>query len=163
VYPGICLVEATTVSEGRGTTRPFHLVGAPWISAEALVSSLSARELPGARFRTARFRPAFGKHRGEVCNGIEIHVSDHRRLEPVALGVHLLQALCGLDPELFSWRTEPYEFVSVVPAIDLLTGSAAARTVIESGEPLDDLFDGWRRYVAEFESTLDGVLLYHDP
>ncbi len=162
LYPGICLVEATTISEGRGTTRPFHLVGAPWIDAEALVSRLAARRIPGVGFRAARFRPMFGKHQETVCSGVEIHVTDRAQLQPVALGVHLLQAIHDLDPAAFSWRREPYEFVSDVPAIDLLTGSTAARTLIEHGDPPNDLFDLWHRYVEEFESTLDGILLYHD-
>lgn len=162
VYPGMCLVEATDVSEGRGTTRPFHLVGAPWIDGERLASRLVDRRVDGVGFRAARFRPMFGKHRGVVCGGVEIHVMDRLRLRPVALGVDLLQAIHDLDPDAFSWRREPYEFVSDVPAIDLLTGSAAVRALIESGESLDDLVDRWMRYVDEFETTLDGILLYHD-
>ena len=162
VYPGTCLVEATTISEGRGTTRPFHLVGAPWIDAEELASRLAARRIEGVGFRAARFRPMFGKHREAVCSGVEIHATDRARLRPVELGVHLLQAIHDLDPDAFSWRREPYEFVSDVPAIDLLTGSPAARRLIESGDPPNDLFDQWQRYVEEFESTLEGILLYHD-
>ena len=104
----------------------------------------------------------FGKHRGAVCAGVETHVTDRSQLRPVALGLHLLQAIHGLDPEAFSWRPEPYEFVSGVPAIDLLTGAPAARALIESGEPLDGLVSDWRQYVDEFEGTLDGILLYHD-
>jgi uncharacterized protein YbbC (DUF1343 family) len=163
VYPGTCLVEATTISEGRGTTRPFHLVGAPWLDPDRLVAALAGRELRGCGFRSARFRPMFGKHRGEVCAGVEIHVTDRRQLEPVELGMHLLQTIRSLHPDRFEWRAEPYEFVSTVPAIDLLTGSAASRALIESGDPPDDLFAGWRRYVAEFEATLEGILLYHEP
>ncbi len=162
IYPGVCLVEATEISEGRGTTRPFHLVGAPFIDADDLVSRLARRRIPGVGFRAARFRPMFGKHQGAACTGVEIHVTDRSQLRPVALGVHLLQAIRGLDPEAFSWRPEPYEFVSEVPAIDLLTGSPSARALIESGEPLEGLFNTWQRYVDEFEGTLDGILLYHD-
>lgn len=162
LYPGLCLVEATQLSEGRGTTRPFHLVGAPWIDDRLLVSRLRALELPGVGFRGARFRPMFGKHAGEVCAGVEIHVTDRRRLRPVELGLHLLQQIHDLHPDDFEWRSEPYEFVSDVPAIDLLTGSAEARTVIESGESLQPLFEKWDSYVLDFEKNLEGILLYHE-
>jgi uncharacterized protein YbbC (DUF1343 family) len=162
IYPGLCLVEATTLSEGRGTTRPFHLVGAPWVDAEATVARLRESGLPGVDFRAARFRPGFGKHAGKVCSGVEIHVTDRRSLEPVALGLHLLEIVHDLHPDDFEWRAEPYEFVADVPALDLLTGSPEARHRIESGEPFDDLLETWRGWVAGWESTLDGILLHHE-
>jgi len=161
IYPGCCLVEATNLSEGRGTTRPFHLVGAPWADAEAATAELRTLDLPGVAFRTARFRPQFGKHAGRICSGVEIHVSDRRLLEPVALGLHLLRVFRDLNPEDFRWRAEPYEFVSEVPALDLLTGSPAARRCIENCAPFGPLFEEWRDWVATFESTLEGILLYH--
>lgn len=162
IYPGACLVEATTLSEGRGTTRPFHLVGAPGLDAESLVARLRETPPAGSAFRPATFRPAFGKHAGELCRGVEIHVVDRSVLQPLSLGVLLLAAVRATDPERFAWRAEPYEFVAEVPAIDLLTGSPAARAVIDGRAPLHELLDGWRRSVAEFEATLEGVLLYHD-
>ena len=162
LYPGLCLVEATTMSEGRGTTRPFHLVGAPWIDAEALIRRLRALSLPGAAFRAASFRPAFSKHAGELCAGVELYVSDRRAIRPVALGIHLLQAIHDLHPEEFGWRSDPYEFIADVPAIDLLTGSATARELIESGLSVDDAVEQWNRYVEDFESSLEGILLYHE-
>jgi uncharacterized protein YbbC (DUF1343 family) len=162
IYPGLCLIEATTLSEGRGTTRPFHLVGAPWIDAEATAAALRDRAIAGVGFRSTRFRPAFGKHAGEICSGVEIHLIDRDRLEPVALGLHLLQSIRELHPDDFGWRAEPYEFVADVPAIDLLTGSPDARRVIESGEPVVELLATWRRWVDEWEADLEGVLLYHD-
>ena len=162
LYPGLCLVEATTLSEGRGTTRPFHLVGAPWLDAESLVSRFRARDLPGISFRSARFRPQFGKHGGDICAGVELFVTDRENLEPVALGLHILKSIHDLHPEDFAWRSDPYEFVSEVPALDLLTGSAAARECIENGLEFDPLLESWRKMVTDFESRLDGVLLYHD-
>ncbi len=162
IYPGLCLAEATTLSEGRGTTRPFHLVGAPWIDGHELVRRLRARFLPGVGFRISRFRPMFGKHSGVVCEGAEIHVMDRDELRPVALGLEVLKTIHDLDPQAFAWRSEPYEFVSNIPALDLLTGSPAARMAIDSGEPLEALFESWRPYVSAFEESLEGVLLYHD-
>ncbi len=162
LYPGLCLVEATTLSEGRGTTRPFHLVGAPFVDPAALAARLRAAGLAGLAFRPARFRPMFGKHAAEECGGVELHVTDRDALRPLAAGVALLAALHELWPENFAWRPEPYEFVSAVPAIDLLTGSAAARAVIEGRASLDELLRAWEQEVAEFEAGLDGVLLYHE-
>jgi uncharacterized protein YbbC (DUF1343 family) len=163
IYPGLCLVEATTLSEGRGTTRPFHLVGAPWADAGATVAALRTRGLPGIAFRATRFRPQFGKHAGRVCDGVEIHVTDRLALEPVALGLELVRAFHDLHPDAFAWRAEPYEFVSDVPALDLITGSPEARGCIEAGTTFNDLFDRWRESVTGFEATLDGILLYHEP
>jgi uncharacterized protein YbbC (DUF1343 family) len=162
LYPGLCLVEATTLSEGRGTTRPFHLVGAPWVDAERLVSRLRDVGLAGIAFRPACFRPEFGKHGDEVCNGVELHPTDRDAFEPVALGLHILKNIHDLHPKDFAWRSDPYEFVSDVPALDLLTGSPAARKRIEAGEPLEPLIEAWRGAVGEFEHHLDGILLYHE-
>ncbi len=162
IYPGLCLVEATTLSEGRGTTSPFHLVGAPWIDGLELVRRLRAHSIPGAAFRASRFRPMFGKHGGAVCEGVEIHVTDRDELRPVALGLEILKTIHDLDPVAFGWRPDPYEFVSDIPALDLLTGSPAARVAIESGGPLEELFESWRPYVSTFEASLDGILLYHE-
>jgi uncharacterized protein YbbC (DUF1343 family) len=161
LYPGLCLIEATTLSEGRGTTRPFHLVGAPWIAAERLVEDLRRLNLPGIAFRPTRFRPEFGKHAGSVCSGIELHVTDRRLLEPLALGVHILKTIRDLHPEDFQWRPEPYEFVGDVPAIDLLTGSEDARLSIEGQKSLDNTLEGWAASTADFAGGLGGVLLYH--
>jgi len=162
VYPGLCLVEATTLSEGRGTTRPFQLIGAPWIDAENLVAHLRDLNLSGIAFRPSRFRPEFGKHRGEICSGVELHVTDRLALESVALGLHLLKTIHDLHPDDFTWRPDPYEFVGDVPALDILTGSPTARKRIEAGDPLEPVIEAWRDEVEEFESHLDGILLYHE-
>jgi uncharacterized protein YbbC (DUF1343 family) len=162
LYPGLCLVEATTVSEGRGTTRPFHLIGAPWIDGELLTSRLRDLDLDGIGVRAARFRPEFGKHGGEVCEGVELHLTERRSFEPVAFGLHLLKTIHDLHPKDFSWRPDPYEFVADVPALDILTGSSLAREAIEDGRELKPLLESWERSVADFESRLDGILLYHE-
>jgi uncharacterized protein YbbC (DUF1343 family) len=162
LYPGLCLVEATTLSEGRGTTRPFLQVGAPWVDAEAVTLQLRAIGLPGVAVRAARFRPQFGKHAGEVCAGVEFHLTDRDAVEPLALGLHLLKTVHDLHHEYFAWRSETYEFVADVPALDLLTGSEKARCCIEGGAPLAPLFEAWRETVADFESDLEGVMLYHE-
>ncbi len=160
VYPGACLVEATNLSEGRGTTRPFQLIGAPWLDGEALADRLNGLALPGARFRATRFRPEFSKHAGKVCSAVEWHVVDRLALEPVRTGVVLLAEVRRLHPERFAWRSQPYEFVADVPAVDLLTGSAAARTAIEAGGDLGPLFAAWRDHCSTFASGRREHLLY---
>jgi uncharacterized protein YbbC (DUF1343 family) len=116
--------------------------------------------MPGVGLRRFRFRPAFGKHAGAVCSGLGLHVLDRTALEPVALGVRLLHVVRRVHPEQFEWRPEPYEFVSDVPAIDLLTGSAAARELIERGDDLEPLLEEWAEHARAFEADLDGLLLY---
>jgi len=160
VYPGACLVEATNLSEGRGTTRPFQLVGAPWLDSDAVAARLDGMELPGARFRPTRFRPEFGKHAGAVCSGVEWHVTDRRAMRPLEIGIRLLAAVRALHAGEFAWRREAYEFVSGVPAIDLLTGSSAAREVIEGRGPEAPMLDGWRAYCEAFRASRAEFLLY---
>jgi uncharacterized protein YbbC (DUF1343 family) len=158
LYPGLCLVEATGLSEGRGTTRPFKLVGAPGLDAVGLAAAL--RELPGVAARPAWFRPERGKHAGAVCAGVELVVTDRRTLRPVELGLRLLEAARRLSPEVFSWRAEAYEFVREIPAVDLLTGDDRARRCLESGGSLDELLASWKAEVDRFDGELSGRLLY---
>ena len=160
IYPGACLVEATSLSEGRGTTRPFELVGAPWLDGEALARTLDDLRLPGVAFRATRFRPEFGKHAGAVCGGVQWHVTDRRSMRPLETGVHLLAAVRRLHPDRFAWRADAYEFVADVPAIDLLTGSAAALAVIERRDDRDELFHAWRAHCTAFAEARTGFLLY---
>jgi len=160
VYAGACLVEATNLSEGRGTTRPFQLIGAPWVSGERLASRLNGFGLPGAGFRAMQFRPAFGKHAGEVCGGVEWHVTDRGVMRPVEIGVRLLAEVCDLYPAEFAWRDEAYEFVADVAAIDMLTGSSQARTVIEGRGAADELLASWTAYCARFRGEREAFLLY---
>lgn len=160
VYPGACLVEGTNLSEGRGTTRPFQLIGAPWLDAEALAKRLNARSLPGSTFRPTRFRPAFGKYAGETCGGVEWQVLERDSLRPLETGVRLLIEVRALHAGEFAWRSQAYEFVSDVPAIDLLTGSGRARNVIEGRADVDELFAEWAAYCEDFHRDRAGYLLY---
>ncbi len=159
IYPGACLVEATNLSEGRGTTRPFQLIGAPWLDGEALAARLNRLDRPGARFRAARFRPEFGKHAGSVCSGVEWHVTDRVALRPLEVGVHLLAAVRAQHPAEFAWRREAYEFVAGVPAIDLLTGSSWAREAIEGRRRLAEVLAVWRAECEGFAVRRGAYLL----
>jgi uncharacterized protein YbbC (DUF1343 family) len=133
VYPGTCLLEGTNLSEGRGTTRPFELVGAPWLDGARLARDLAAERMPGVAFRPASFVPTWDKHAGQRCHGVELLVTDPPRFRPFRAGLAVVVHARRQDPGRFAWRTEPYEFVSEVPAFDLLCGSAREREAIEAG------------------------------
>ena len=139
VYPGMCLLEGANLSEGRGTTRPFELFGAPFIDGSRLARELRRHDLPGVVFRPCVIEPAFHKFRGQRCGALQLHVSDRNSFEPYRTGLAVLVAVQKLWPESFAWRTEPYEFRADVPAIDLLTGRAAVRQAIDGGAALEDV------------------------
>lgn len=150
VYPGLCLLEGTTVSEGRGTTSPFLTFGAPGVDPVAVVDALRGRDCPGVDFVPVRFRPAFGKHAHAECGGVYLRVFDATALRAVPLGLYVLHALKTTAPEAFDWRTEAYEFVTDVPAIDLLWGSAALRETLDAGGDVTDLVARSARDAAAF-------------
>ncbi|HET9551977.1 MAG TPA: DUF1343 domain-containing protein [Anaeromyxobacteraceae bacterium] len=143
VYPGMCLLEGTNLSEGRGTTRPFELFGAPWLDAHRLAADLAAERLPGVAFRPASFVPTWDKHAGVRCHGVELHVLDPEAFRPFRTGVAAVLHARAQAPGRFAWRTEPYEFVADVPAFDLLCGSAREREAIEAGASLREIARAW--------------------
>ncbi|HVZ71696.1 MAG TPA: DUF1343 domain-containing protein [Polyangia bacterium] len=150
VYPGQCLVEGTNLSEGRGTTRPFELVGAAYLDGHRLATRLASFNLPGVTFRPLSFRPMFHKFAGRSCGGVQFHVIDRARFRPYRAGLALLSAARAEAPAEFRWRTETYEFVSDPPAIDLLTGDGHARRAIDAGASLDEIAAGFSAFEAEF-------------
>jgi len=160
VYPGLCLLEGTNLSEGRGTTRPFELFGAPWLDGQKLADALEAEQLPGVRFRPCAFNPTWDKHRGKRCQGAQIHITDKRALEAVRLGVACIVHARAQDPAKFAWRTEKYEFVETIPAIDLLAGSEAFRRGVEAGKSVTQLCDAWDAECDAFVRTRSTYLLY---
>jgi len=160
VYPGMCLVEGTELSEGRGTTRPFEIAGAPFVDGQALADALAAEQLPGVRFRPLVFRPAFHKHGGVPCGGVQLHVTDRGAFRPYLTGVAFLRAVHALWPDELAWRERPYEFVSEKPAIDLLTGSEQVRLGIERGATLGELHATWASAERAFASSRDNWLIY---
>jgi uncharacterized protein YbbC (DUF1343 family) len=139
VYPGMCLLEGTNLSEGRGTTRPFELVGAPFIDARKLVDELERYDLPGVIFRPCVIEPAFHKFARQRCGAVQLHVTDRRAFQAYPTGIAVLIAVRSRWPDAFAWRTEPYEFRDDVPAIDLLTGTAKVRKAIDRGADLDSV------------------------
>lgn len=132
-YPGTCLIEGTNLSEGRGTTRPFEWIGAPFIDSKQWITALHALALPGVRFIPWSFEPMFQKWKGQTCHGVQIVITDPEIFLPYRTGLALIHTVHQLYPNDFKWRTEPYEFVSDRPAIDLLTGSSEFRKSVEVG------------------------------
>ncbi len=160
VYPGQCLIEGTNLSEGRGTTRPFELCGAPWLDAAKLARRMNDEKLPGVRFRAAWFRPTFQKHAGQDCGGVQLHVTDRTAFQSVRTSVALLAAMREMSGDKFAWRTEPYEFVKDPIAIDLLFGSARERTALEGGKPWRELTADWPKEEEAFRHRRHMTLLY---
>ncbi|MGH9379334.1 MAG: exo-beta-N-acetylmuramidase NamZ family protein [Thermoanaerobaculia bacterium] len=160
VFPGACLLEATELSEGRGTTRPFELLGAPGLDPTPLCARLRDLELPGVRVMPAYFRPQYWKHAGALCSGIQVVVTEPESFSPYRFGLELLAAVRALAPEVFSWRQEPYEFVSDRPAIDLLTGDSVFRQALDAGADWHGWVETWAPEEAAFRDERQSILLY---
>ena len=160
VYPGTVLFEGTNVSEGRGTTKPFELLGAPWVDAERFADGMNGLGLPGVRFRPAVIEPTFHKHAHTSCGGCQIHVLDRRTFQPVETGVALLAAFRAADPDRFCWRDPPYEYEHTLLPIDILAGSAELREQIEQGVAARDIARAWEEPVCAFSRVRERYLLY---
>jgi uncharacterized protein YbbC (DUF1343 family) len=164
VYPGQCLLEGTNLSEGRGLTRPFEIVGAPFLDGDRWARDLAAMDLPGVRMRPLSFRPTFHKWSGESCGGIQLHVTDRSTFKPYRTGLAVLLAARAQSPDGLRWRTEPYEFVRHPIAIDLLNGTDTVRLAIDAGgnpqETLAEIVAGFTPFEREFSDRRRSVLLY---
>ena len=161
VYPGTVLLEGTNVSEGRGTTRPFELVGAPWVvESERFADAMNRLELPGVFFRPVMFEPTFQKHAHERCGGCQIHVLDRERFRSVETGVALLAAFRAADPSRFRWRDPPYEYEHTRLPIDILAGSSQLREQIERGLTARVIAASWEDGVRDFVAIRAKYLLY---
>jgi uncharacterized protein YbbC (DUF1343 family) len=181
VYPGGCLLEGTNLSEGRGTTRPFEIVGAPFLDGWRLAESLAGLDLPGVMFRPIQFEPTFNKHGGKLCEGVFVHVVDRTRFRPVLTYIAILQesirqtglhsvsaepqdrfvassAECDLPG--FSWKQPPYEYEYERMPIDILAGNAWLRRTIEDLTPLGEIGDRMKAEVAAFSSVGEEARLY---
>lgn len=160
VYPGMCLLEGTNLSEGRGTTRPFELFGAPWLDGHRLAEGLAREQLPGVAFRPASFVPTWDKHAGVRCHGVELFVREPARFSPFRTGLAAVVHARAQDPGRFAWRTEPYEFVRDVPAFDLLCGSRREREAIEAGATVPELGSGFLQEERSFTGRRAAYLSY---
>ena len=161
VYPGMCLIEGTLLSEGRGTTIPFEQIGAPYINAETLAKSLNEENLPGLFFRPQYFKPQFQKWNGEICGGVQLHITDRNKIKSLSTSITMLSTIKKLYPNDFAWRTEAYEFVSDRLAIDLLYGSPSLREEIESSTlSLNNLESIWEEDAKVFSPQRKACLIY---
>jgi uncharacterized protein YbbC (DUF1343 family) len=160
LYPGLCLIEGTNLSEGRGTTRPFEYVGFPGIDPEQIARRLRAAEVPGVHFLPVTFRPTFQKHAGQLCGGVFLVIEDFDTFRPVRTGLAVVCAFRELLGEQFCWRTETYEFVSHIPAIDLLFGSDRERRAIEAGRSWQEIAQAWEPEEDEFRQRRKAALIY---
>lgn len=160
VYPGMVLVEGTNLSEGRGTTRPFELVGAPFLDGHELAEVLVSAELPGVRFRACHFEPTFQKHARAVCGGAQLHVTDTEAFQPVRTAVALFRACRDLAPDDFAWRSPPYEYEETLMPIDILWGHDGLRRGVDAGASVEEILAGTEAEVEAFVAEAEPYALY---
>jgi uncharacterized protein YbbC (DUF1343 family) len=160
VYPGQCLLEGTNLSEGRGTTRPFELFGAPWLDGKALAGALTRSEHPGLGLRPCSFKPMFQKCAGERCGGVQLHVADPPGVRSLATTWAILRECWRLGAGEMRWRTERYEFVDDRPAIDLLAGGPWLRQAVEAGVSTEQMLASQEDERRAFVTRRRPFLLY---
>ncbi|HXD30984.1 MAG TPA: DUF1343 domain-containing protein [Pyrinomonadaceae bacterium] len=160
VFPGTVHFEGTQISEGRGTTRPFELVGAPYIVPEEYADRLNALDMPGVYFRGCVFQPTFQKHARVSCGGVQIHVTDREQFQPVIAGVAMVKTAFDMYGEDFRWKEPPYEYVFDRNPFDVIAGTSLMREAFERGESLDDIERSWQTPLAEFKEIREKYLIY---
>ncbi|MEW6419123.1 MAG: DUF1343 domain-containing protein [Nitrospirota bacterium] len=154
VYPGMCLLEATNLSEGRGTTRPFEIFGAPFIDPDMLVKGLNELKLPGIIFRPMYFQPTFQKHAGKLCGGAQIHVLNREKFKPFKTGIAILKVVHDIYSNQFAWKEPPYEYEFKKTPIDILAGTDKLRKDIENGENLNQMEEWWQEQCHKFQREI---------
>ena len=160
VFPGMVHFEGTNVSEGRGTTRPFEWVGAPFINPDKLAMAMNGKKLPGVYFRPIYFQPTYQKGKDQVCGGAQTHVTDRRRFNAFRAGIHLLSAIHELYPEGLKWKQPPYEYEHDRMPIDLIAGTAKLRECIETGKGLKEFEQMAGEQLVKFKKIRAKYLLY---
>jgi uncharacterized protein YbbC (DUF1343 family) len=160
VFPGTVHLEGTQMSEGRGTTRPFELIGAPYISAREYERQLESYGFPGVSFRATHFLPTFQKHAGQVCGGVQIHVTDRQVFEPVSVGIAAVKTAHDLYPDDFEWKTTAYEYVFDKNPFDVIAGTDRLRAYIERADSLETITESWTNELELFKSARSEFLLY---
>jgi uncharacterized protein YbbC (DUF1343 family) len=160
VFPGTVHFEGTQVSEGRGTTKPFELVGAPYIDADAYAETLNELRLSGVFFRSCVFQPTFQKHAGVSCGGVQIHVTDRDVFEPWLCGIAMAKLAHDMYPNDFRWKVPPYEYVYDKNPFDVISGTARIREAFEKGTKLDAIADETKAPLDEFKEIREPYLIY---
>jgi len=162
VYPGMVLTEAVNISEGRGTTTPFELFGAPFIDSEKLKKNLDQRQITGCVFRIHNFIPTFNKYCGELCNGLQIHITDIIVYHPVATVLEIFDAIMELFPEDFKFNLPPYEYEYNLMPFDILSGDSGIRTVLINRLPLKPELERWESEIEEFKKEFSRIAIYKE-
>ena len=160
VFPGAVHFEGTQVSEGRGTTKPFELIGAPYIDPDAYADQLNALGLSGVFFRSCAFQPTFQKHAGVTCGGVQIHVTDRDSFEPWLAGIAMTKLIHDMYRDEFRWKESPYEYVYDKNPFDVISGTAKIREAFEKGTPLDEIENETKVPLEEFKELREAYLLY---
>jgi len=160
VFPGAVHFEGTQMSEGRGTTRPFELIGAPYVKPEDYAAELNALNLQGVFFRSCVFQPTFQKHAGVGCGGVQTHVTDRETFEPVITGVAMVKLAYDMYPDAFRWKEPPYEYVFDRNPFDVIAGTSKTREALEQGRSLDAIRESWQQDLNSFKRIRERYLLY---
>ncbi len=160
VFPGTVHFEGTQISEGRGTTRPFELIGAPYIDPDAYADRLNALEMAGVYFRSCVFQPTFQKHGGVSCGGVQIHVLDRNSFEPWLAGIAMAKLAHDMYPNEFRWKVPPYEYVYDKNPFDVISGTAKIREAFEKGTELEAIREWAEKPLQEFKGLREPFLLY---
>ena len=160
VFPGTVHFEGTQISEGRGTTRPFELIGAPYIDAEDYAAALNGLSLPGVFFRACGFQPTFQKHGGVTCGGVQVHVLDRDIFEPVLAGVAMAKLAFDMYPDSFRWKEPPYEYVYDKNPFDVIAGTDKTRKAFEQGLSLVEIEASWQTELDQFRRVRESYLMY---
>ena len=160
VFPGAVHFEGTQVSEGRGTTKPFELIGAPYIDPDDYADQLNSLGLAGVYFRSCVFQPTFQKHAGVSCGGVQTHVIDRSSFEPWLAGIAMAKFAHDMYPNEFRWKEPPYEYVFDKNPFDVISGTAKIREAFEKGVSLETIEDETKAPLAEFKKLREGYLLY---
>jgi uncharacterized protein YbbC (DUF1343 family) len=160
VYPGAVMFEGTNVSEARGTTKPFEIIGAPYIEPYKLIDTLANDNLTGVFFRPVHFQPTFHKYAGEICGGVQIHVLDREAFKPVKTSIAIIIAIHRLYPDRFEWKQPPYEYVYDKLPFDVINGGSLIRELVETGTPVAQIEEGWRSGLDDFVKLRQKYLLY---
>lgn len=160
VFPATVYLEGTQVSEGRGTTKPFEILGAPYIDAKEFTDSLNQLELPGVILRQTNFLPTFQKHQKIVCGGIFLHISDRKTFKPVITGLAIIKNLVEMYPNDFKWKIPPYEYEYDRNPFDVIAGTVKIREMLENGSDLTEIENSWSEDLRSFENLRKKYLIY---
>jgi uncharacterized protein YbbC (DUF1343 family) len=161
VYPGMVLIEALNMSEGRGTTLPFELFGAPYLDPYSLKNELDSRQIPGCRFRIHNFIPTFNKFKDQICNGLQIHITDYKAFRPVIAAVEIFEAVILTSPQgSLRFVEPPYEYEFNLMPFDILSGDTGIRTTLQNGSPLEAEKERWADEIEIFRKEFHHLSLY---